>query len=105
MIIQKSATILKALLLGIEVNLPYYGIVKLFKPNDIWITENGEYEVENFFLALKGENVVSGKTEWLIIHGFSLEDFLDNVTEMSNEDAVKVSCDIALKLTSCQINR
>ena len=70
----KSATVLKALLKGLEVELN--GVtVKLFKAGDN-SPFNDSFVLEAPFLAQKSFNVTFNRHEWLVMHDFGLLDFI-----------------------------
>lgn len=90
----KSLTILKALLLGLEVNFND-NVLKLFKPNDDSPFEE-DYVLEDYFIAQKAENITTGEVEWLIWHDFSVRELLNYCDSVSNEDFSLLAANVAL---------
>ena len=93
----KSVTVLKALLLGLEIELN--GItVKLFKAGDI-SPFNPDFELEVPFLAQKMYNETFDRVEWLGVHDFQLLDFIEFAESMPHEQFMLLAANVVLNTT------
>jgi hypothetical protein len=95
----KYLTVFKALLLGMEINLPI-GVVKLFQRGQILpIDSTHEVELTEYFFAYKMKNITDGSDYWVGLKDFSIVDLMNEVDKLSDKEFSIITANVALNLT------
>lgn len=98
----KQLTVIKALLLGLEINFSGK-LIKLGKPNDsipifVDVGKVGYAKLHYYHILQKFYNETFQQDEWTIVYEFGFDDILDLIDKLSDEEVAIIAANVVLNL-------